>query len=369
MKPKIIKAFQSEPIGFLMMVASNQSSDKIKQTFETIPLRQFFLLFIGTYGIVIIGLFVVLLLGSLCFAIYIYVVRRRKLKVLKRLCSTHKYAIVEQNADNPVKTRQNQIQPPTQVRVKLVPSPAHSSFHRPITRTRKKMIRYSEIDEEANEEDEELNNNINNDKGFQNSIRNYKYKIVELLGGSNTNDNEDLSKPCVVAVNDNISSFKRSSVRLRRSNSSLQNDNSLGQIDFNLIFSKSEEFLTVHLLSGRQLHSQDPQYTVSLPVVNIQMEGFPDTEVTSNPDEAPNPGYDQEFTFDGMGVEKLNTRVLRFVVLDIISPHGHETRVVGFFYVELRHFHKLLVEKGESGDIRREICAYLCEEVGFMFCF
>ena len=62
-----------------------------------------------------------------------------------------------------------------------------------------------------------------------------------------------------------------------------------------LYYNATEQHLIVHLLSARGVHTDD-SYNVKNPIISIQLHGHPDTEVTSKPDEAPNPEYDEKYS-------------------------------------------------------------------------
>ena len=146
-----------------------------------------------------------------------------------------------------------------------------------------------------------------------------------------------------------------SSPRLTRPDSipfELERESSFGRLTFTMYYITGDEYLTLLLISGRQINSCDSSYNIRLPAVSIVIENNPNTEVTSNPDEAPNPEFDQEFTFTIRSKDLFDV-VLRFTVWDIVS--NNETRVIGFFRVPLAQYQKTLLSGSDTGPICREI--------------
>lgn len=311
---------------------------------------------IGTPGIILL---VVIVLVLLCIAVLVVLKYTLKNKPKSRHSVYHKYAILKSQEDVAVNVKQNPIQPPSHANVKVRLIPPKLLESKRIT-----SIKYSgEEEEERKEKILEKKNEEHKKPNSENVITfsNYREKFFGLLDMSNVNSKNNIkrhSKPDMVDVLDR-NAFLRNKYRSRRPDSIY--DEGIGKLTFTLSYSKIDDFLTVHLIAGRQIHSHDPFYNIRLPAVSIQLENMPETEVTSNPDEAPNPEYDQEFTFSLQQHELYDTR-LRFIVWDIIS--NHETSVVGFSQVNLKDFHHtLLGNAAESSLICKDIKPTLVSEI------
>lgn len=312
----------------------------------------------GTPGIILL---VVIVLVLLCIAVLVVLKYTLKNKPKSRHSVYHKYAILKSQEDVAVNVKQNPIQPPSHANVKVRLIPPKLLESKRIT-----SIKYSgEEEEERKGKILEKKNEEHKKPNSENvTFSNYREKFFGLLDMSNVNSKNNIkrhSKPDMVDVLDR-NAFLRNKYRSRRPDSIY--DEGIGKLTFTLSYSKIDDFLTVHLIAGRQIHSHDPFYNIRLPAVSIQLENMPETEVTSNPDEAPNPEYDQEFTFSLQQHELYDTR-LRFIVWDIIS--NHETSVVGFSQVNLKDFHHtLLGNAAESSLICKDIKPTLVSEVSRM---
>ena len=322
----------------------------------------------------------ILLLVLIIYAIYVYIqsnknARKNSLDSFTSSPKKPKYSILDYPNSSPTHVvspviKTNTIQPPYQnnIKVKLIPSAPE--------RNAKKSIKYLDLSEDeldavdANSViDAEMENNPSSPIGQ--SISRYKDRISEFIRrrsekSDNLNDSDEkIWKPDPVVISldkRNSLSFNNLS-RLQRPDSALFDDKSLGRITFTLYYSASEEYLTLLLISGRQINSCDSTYDIRLPAVSIIIESSPYSEVTSNPDEAPNPEYDQEFTFT-IRPKDLYDVSLRFTIWDIIS--NNEMRVVGFFRVQLNNYQKNLFDGMECGPISKEIQQYLSPVSVFM---
>eukprot|EP00111_Clytia_hemisphaerica_P018766 TCONS_00055489-protein len=312
----------------------------------------------GTPGIILIVVISFVLILLICAALYL--LKNKKPKNVRQSIFDHekqiKYGILDYPQSGTPEFHPNPIQPPyqTKVKVKLIPNNAKT----------KTSIKYTELGEgvEEAQEDHKILDDLSsgehspNQKDFRRSVHLYKDKITNFI--SKYRDDHDLSslpqndterriwQPEPVAVNQTH--------RLQRPDSVLSNEQemSLGRLTFTMYYLPGDEYLTLLLISGRQLNSCDSLYNIRLPAVSIVIENNPNTEVTSNPDEAPNPEYDQEFTFTIRSKELFDV-VLRFTVWDIIS--NNETRVLGFFRVPLAQYQKTLLAGSDTGPICREI--------------
>lgn len=327
----------------------------------------------GTSGIVILVVISVLLFFLTIYAIYAYI---QNCKNVKKSHSGNghdqKYTLLD-FPDAPTQKlgiKANTIQPPyhANVKVKLIPSARQNG---------RKSIKYLDLSEDELEvlkEEAEVNvepENTTKDKTLPSnnigqSMTTYKDRISAFWrkkpessfdNHSNSSD-ERIWKPDPVVISldkRNSLSFNNLS-RLKRPDSVMLNEQSFGRVTFTLYYSSVEEYLTLLLIAGRQINSCDPTYNIRLPAVSIFVENSPFSEVTSSPDEAPNPEYDQEFTFT-IRPKDLYDISLRFTVWDIIS--NNETRVVGFFRVHLTNYQKSLLEGAECGPLCMEIQPHL----------
>ena len=271
----------------------------------------------------------------------------------------------------------NIIQPPyqTNVKVKLIPNPSSSAT--------KKSIKYTELGEEEIMYDDEHVKKLTDDlssgeyspnQTVNKSVNTYREKITNFISKyrlhSQDNNNQLINnekrlwQPEPVASSDIVPSVPETNARLQRPDSVILNEESLGRIAFTMYYSSSEEYLTLLLISGRQINSCDQNYNIRLPAVSVVIENNPNSEVTSNPDEAPNPEYDQEFTFTIRSCDLFNV-VLQFTIWDIIA--NNETRVVGFLRLQLSNYHKILMNGSDTGTICKEIQPFLCPVSSFLF--
>lgn len=336
-------------------------------------LNDFFDTILGTSGIVILVVITVLLFFLTIYAIYAYIQNCKEVKKSYPSIggNDHKYTLLD-FPDTPTQTlgiKTNTIQPPyhANVKVKLIPSSSRQNA--------KKSIKYLDLSEDELDALKEENANTQHDNTSQDtgqtsnigqSLTSYKDRITAYLRRKSTNVLETTTNssdeaiwkpdPVVISLDQRNSLSFNNFPRLQRPDSVMLNEHSLGRITFTLYYSAVEEYLTLLLIAGRQINSCDPTYSIRLPAVSIILENSPFSEVTSNPDEAPNPEYDQEFTFT-IRPKDLYDISLRFTVWDIIS--NNETRVVGFFRVHLTNYQKSLFDGAECGPICMEIQPYL----------
>lgn len=279
----------------------------------------------------------------------------------------HKYSTISYPGESvTLGLKANTIQPPyqTDVKVKLIPNPSRNNNSR-------KSIKYTELsDEKAEAIIDDISSGEHSPAGqtqFGRSINAYKDKVTSFITKyrdqhQSSSRNEDAERRIWIAdpdlvvddtKNEHIAiSSNPPPDRLPRSDSVNLGVESLGRITFTMYYYPADEYLTLLLISGREMYSCDPHFSIRLPAVSVLIENNPNSEVTSNPDEAPNPEYDQEFTFT-IRPQELFDVVLQFIVWDIIS--NNETRVIGFFRVQLAPYQKALLEGAESGPICREI--------------
>ena len=271
-----------------------------------------------------------------------------------------KYGILDYPHSGTPEFYPNPIQPPYQakVKVKLVPNNVKT----------KTSIKYTELGETIEEHDKKedprkITDDLSsgehspNQSSFGRSVHIYKDKITHFISKYRSDQHtfppqrEDTEpsiwQPEPIPVS--------SSPRLTRPDSipfELERESSFGRLTFTMYYITGDEYLTLLLISGRQINSCDSSYNIRLPAVSIVIENNPNTEVTSNPDEAPNPEFDQEFTFTIRSKDLFDV-VLRFTVWDIVS--NNETRVIGFFRVPLAQYQKTLLSGSDTGPICREI--------------
>lgn len=320
----------------------------------------------------------VVLFGLIVYAVCLYKknVRNRDLYINEKeeceqdaadafLKKQHKYSTIDYPGESvTLGLKANQVQPPyqTDVKVKLIPNPSRNN-------NTKKSIKYTELgDEKVEEIVDDVSSGEHLPAGqtqFGRSMNAYKEKVTSFIAkyrhqhqsSSRAEDAERriwIADPVSVA-DDTINKQSTATTtpdRMPRPNSLNLEVESLGRITFTMYYYPGDEYLTLLLISGREMYSCDPSFSIRLPAVSVVIENNPNSEVTSNPDEAPNPEYDQEFTFT-IRPQELFDVVLQFIVWDIIS--NNETRVIGFFRVPLASYQKALLEGADSGPICREI--------------
>lgn len=304
--------------------------------------------------VVVVFLLVLLIFGA------VYIFKNRKPKVTHESIFSPeqqiKYGILDYPQCGTPEFHPNPIQPPYQakVKVKLVPTPK--------TKTSIKYTELGETVEEHTEDPRKITDDLSsgehcpNQNSFGRSVHIYKDKITHFIS-KYRQDHQTF--PTQIDAEPQIWQPEpapvTSSPRLPRPDSvpfELEREGSNGRLTFTMYYLTRDEYLTLLLISGRQINSCDSSYNIRLPAVSIVVENNPNTEVTSNPDEAPNPEFDQEFTFT-IRPKELFDVVLRFTVWDIVS--SNETRVVGFFRVPLAQYQKTLLAGSDTGPICREI--------------
>ena len=255
----------------------------------------------------------------------------------------HKYSVIENHANvNPsLDFKSKVIQPPYRNKVKIKFAPSRSEELK-----RKKLEYNSDVEREAflekKKEEEQTK--------FEKSMIAYKEKFIDFFRNSTQKRQElqkSYSRPDMININENSRSPYS---RLPRPNS-VYEDN-LGRILFTLYYSPSEEVLTVHLISGRNITTYDDLNVIRMPAISLEIEGQPESDVISSPDDAPNPEYDQEFNFP-LQAHHIFRVVIRFIVWDIVS--NHESFVTGFSRVGLESYQKSLLNGIDHGTITTEI--------------
>ena len=319
--------------------------------------------FLGSPGIIFLVI-VVFFLALLIFGA-VYFFKNRKPKVHRESIFNPeqqiKYGILDYPQSGTPEFHPNPIQPPYQakVKVKLVPNAK--------TKTSIKYTELGETVEEHLEDPRKMTDDLSsgehspNLQTFGRSVYIYKDKITHFISKyrhdhASFQPQQNEAEPRIwhpepVPV--------ASSPRLQRPDSvplQLERENCYGRLTFTMYYITRDEYLTLLLISGRQINSCDSSYNMRLPAVSIVVNNNPNTEVTSNPDEAPNPEFDQEFTFTVRPKELFDV-VLRFTLWDIVS--NNETRVIGFFRVPLAQYQKTLLAGSDTGAICRDIQPFL----------
>jgi len=306
----------------------------------------------GTVGIILLIVIILVILTVTVFALYAY--KNKNDKKAKIRAIHHKYSMIDNRSDinTSIGVKSNIIQPPYKHKIKV-------NVLTPQENNKKQKIEYDSDNEkeiflEKEREEEQYS--------FEKSMASYKEKFIDLFTTSKTIDIERcLSRPDLIDISD---AQRPQMSRLPRPDSIYDAyEDILGRLLFTLNYSQTDEFLTVHLISGRNIYTGDDMNVVRMPAVSLFIEGQPDSEVTSTPDEAPNPEYDQEFTFP-LQVNHIFRVVLRFIVWDVIS--NHESSVVGFIRLRLSSHQKLLINNIDNGPIAKEIKPSLNESLCYM---
>ena len=301
-------------------------------------------------GAPVIGLLVLLALifgGVLIAAVLLYKRRRTKSRTRALL---RKYTIRE-HGDKVIGTMRNPIQPPSNsyIKVNLVPP-------KPVPLKRQKLVYDESMDEHLTSEFENdkeilLPHRQERSRSVEKSLNQSKDRLLDWFKNSSK-----IYEKKIVNTDD----------QMNVENCKIQTENiyteGFGTIELTLQYSISEEILTVALISGREIHSADLEDVFKFPAVSIQLEDNDESEVTSNPDDAPHPMYDQEFSFP-IPINMLNSGVLRFTVIDLL--YSHEVRIIGFVRILLSDYEPILFGGEVTPLIHGTISMSLIKQVNF----
>ncbi|XP_065670727.1 synaptotagmin-15 isoform X2 [Hydra vulgaris] len=278
--------------------------------------------------------------GAVIVAISLYNKRRARNRTRSLL---RKYTIREHVDNKVVGTLRNPIQPPSNsyIKVKLVSK-------KPAPLKRQRLVYDESMDDKLLSEfvkDNEIHHPHERSQSFEKNQNKDRF-LDKFKNSSKGNDKKRLS-------------FNNEDI------SKIQSENraeGFGKIEITLQYSISEELLNVALISGKEIHSGDLEDVLKFPAISIQLEGNDESEVTSNPDDAPHPMYDQEFAFP-LSVDMLKRGILRFTVRDLL--YSHDIRIIGFVRIFLHDYESILLRGEITPLIRGNIIMSLVKQPSY----